>query len=172
MKKEDKNLIIEDLTKQIGAYNHFYLADISAMNAETSSKLRRKCFEKEVKLILVKNTLLRKALENSNKPFDKLYDALKGTTSILLSNTGNAPAKLIKEFRVKNDKPILKAAWVEESIYFGDNQLESLSNLKSKNELIADVIALLQSPAKKVILQLKTGNDKLAGIVKTLADKK
>jgi len=172
MRREDKNLLIDKLTEQIKQYPHFYLADISDLNAEATSKLRRKCFEKQIELVVVKNTLFIKALEKSGKSdFTSLYDSIKGSTSVMFTETGNVPAKLIKEFRKANPKPLLKAAFVEESIYIGENQLEALVSLKSKNELIADVIALLQSPAKNVVSGLQSGRNILAGVVKTLSEK-
>jgi large subunit ribosomal protein L10 len=172
MRREDKNLLIDKLTEQINQYPHFYLADISELNAEVTSKLRRKCFEKQIELVVVKNTLFIKALERSGKSdFTQLYDSIKGSTSVMFTETGNVPAKLIKEFRKKNPKPLLKAAFVEESIYVGENQLETLVSLKSKNELVADVIALLQSPAKNVVSSLQSGRNILAGVVKTLSER-
>ncbi|HYX06729.1 MAG TPA: 50S ribosomal protein L10 [Bacteroidales bacterium] len=169
--REDKHAIVEELTQHINGSNHFYLADISELNAEDTSNLRRKCFEKEVKLMVVKNTLLKKALEQSEGEFDDLYSILKNSTSIMFSDTGNIPAKLIKEFRKKHDKPVLKGAFVEESIYIGDEQLENLASLKSKEELIGDIILLLQSPAINVISSLKSGGNTLAGVIKTLSEK-
>jgi len=172
MRREDKNLLIDKLAEQINQYPHFYLTDISDLNAEVTSKLRRKCFEKQIELVVVKNTLFIKALERSGKSdFTQLYDSIKGSTSVMFAETGNVPAKLIKEFRKKNPKPLLKAAFVEESIYVGENQLDALVSLKSKNELVADVIALLQSPAKNVISSLQSGRNILAGVVKTLSEK-
>ncbi len=172
MRREDKNLLIDKLTEQINKYPHFYLTDISDLNAESTSKLRRKCFEKQIELVVVKNTLFIKALEKSGKSdFTQLYDSIKGSTSVMFTESGNVPAKLIKEFRKANPKPLLKAAFVEESIYVGENQLEALVSLKSKNELIADVIALLQSPAKNVVSGLQSGRNILAGVVKTLSEK-
>ncbi|NOU17285.1 MAG: 50S ribosomal protein L10 [Bacteroidales bacterium] len=172
MRREDKNLLIDKLTEQINQYPHFYLADISELNAEVTSKLRRKCFEKQIELVVVKNTLFIKALERSGKSdFTQLYDSIKGSTSVMFTETGNVPAKLIKEFRKKNPKPLLKAAFVEESIYVGENQLDTLVSLKSKNELVADVIALLQSPAKNVVSGLQSGRNILAGVVKTLSER-
>lgn len=172
MRREDKNLLIDKLAEQINQYPHFYLTDISELNAEVTSKLRRKCFEKQIELVVVKNTLFIKALERSGKSdFSELYDSVKGSTSVMFTETGNVPAKLIKEFRRKNPKPLLKAAFVEESIYVGENQLEALVSLKSKNELVADVIAMLQSPAKNVISSLQSGRNILAGVVKTLSEK-
>ena len=172
MTREDKNLLIDKLTEQILQYPHFYLTDISDLNAETTSKLRRKCFEKQIELVVVKNTLMKKALERSGKSdFSPLFDSLNGSTSVMFTENGNVPAKLIKEFRKTNPKPLLKAAFVEESIYVGENQLEALINIKTKNELIADVIALLQSPAKNVVSALQSGGNILSGVVKTLSEK-
>ena len=168
MRREDKNLLIDKLTEQINKYPHFYLTDISDLNADTTSKLRRKCFEKQIELVVVKNTLFIKALEKSGKSdFTQLYDSIKGSTSVMFTES----AKLIKEFRKANPKPLLKAAFVEESIYVGENQLEALVSLKSKNELVADVIAMLQSPAKNVVSGLQSGRNILAGVVKTLSEK-
>ncbi len=171
MNKEEKKIIIEDLAEKINEYSHFYLTDVSELNAEDTSALRRKCFENEIKLIIVKNTLLKIALENSNGDFQELYPLLEQPTSIMFSNTGNVPAKLIKEFRKKHDKPVLKAAFVEKGLYIGDEKLEILVGIKSKEELIADVIMLLQSPAKNVISALQSGKNILSGVLKTLADR-
>lgn len=172
MRREDKNLLIDKITEQIKQYPHFYLTDAADLNAEVTSKLRRVCFEKQVKLVVVKNTLLKKALERSGKgDFTQMFDSLKGSTSVLFTETGNVPAKLIKEFSKEYKKPLLKAAFVEESIYVGENQLEALATLKSKNELIADVIALLQSPAKNVVSALQSGGNKLSGVIKTLSER-
>lgn len=172
MRREDKNVIIDQLTEQIKQYTHFYLADTSTLNAADTSMLRRKCFEKDIKLVVVKNTLLQKALERCEKAdFSPLFDTLKGSTSIMFTEVANVPAKLIKDFRKTHEKPVLKAAFVEESFYVGDNQLDALATLKSKTELIADVIALLQSPAKKVVSQLQSAPNTIAGVVKTLSER-
>ncbi|PKQ60677.1 50S ribosomal protein L10 [Labilibaculum filiforme] len=171
MKREQKIQIIDSLTEEINASNHFYLTDISDMDAEKTSSLRRICFEKDVKLVVVKNTLLRIALEKAEGDFEGLNVALKGSTSLMLSETGNLPAKLIKEFRKGHDKPILKAAYVEQSLYIGDNELNALCSIKSKEELIGDIVALLQSPIKNVISSLESGKNILAGVVKTLSEK-
>ena len=171
MKRSEKLQVIDQLTEQINSYSHFYLADIADLNAEKSSNLRRLCHKRDVKLIVVKNTLLRKALENSEKETESLYDVLKGNTSILFSNTGNVPAKLIKEFSKENKKPVLKGAYVEESTYVGADQLEVLVNIKSKEELLADVIALLQSPAKNLISALQSGANTITGVLKTLEER-
>jgi large subunit ribosomal protein L10 len=171
MKKEDKDKIIKSLIEKIDNSSNFYLADISELNAADTTDLRRKCFEKQIKLEVVKNTLLKKALENSNGKFDELFSVLENPTSIMFTETANVPARLIKEFRKKHKKPVLKAAYVQESIYVGEDQLESLVNIKSKYEVIGDVIGMLQSPAKNVISALQSGSGKLAGIVKTLSEK-
>ncbi len=171
MKSSEKQVIINNLQEQIDSYNHFYLADISGLNAENTSDLRRLCFKQEVKLVVVKNTLLRKALESSGKNAEELYDALKGNTSVMFTETGNVPAKLIKEFSKKHKKPVLKAAYVEESIYVGADQLEALVAVKSKNELIADVVALLQSPMTTLLSQLQSGGNIIHGVLDTLKEK-
>lgn len=171
MTRDDKNKVIEDLVGKINEYNHFYLTDISELNAEDSSKLRRKCFEKDIELVVVKNTLLKKAFEKSEKDFNEMFDTLKGSTSVMFTETSNVPGKLIKEFRKTHERPILKAAFVEESFYFGDNQVDILSTLKSKDELIGDIILLLQSPVKNVISSLQSGGSTLTGILKTLSEK-
>jgi large subunit ribosomal protein L10 len=171
MTREEKSQVIQDLTAQLAETPNIYLADISGLNAEDTSKLRRACFKANIKLMVVKNTLLSKAMSSSDKEFGSLPETLKGNTSIMLSETGNGPAKVIKDFRKKNDKPILKGAYVEEAIYVGDDYLETLSNIKSKDEVIGDIIGLLQSPAKNVVSALKSGGSKLSGILKTLSEK-
>ncbi|MBU2466014.1 MAG: 50S ribosomal protein L10 [Bacteroidetes bacterium] len=171
MKKEDKQAVIQSMTEQLNQSSNFYLADTSELNAEKTSQLRRLCFSRDVKLVVVKNTLLRKAMENAGKDYNELYDTLKGATSVMFSESGNVPAKLIKEFRKKTDRPILKGAYIEESVYIGDDQLEFLISIKSKNELIADLIALLQSPAKNVIGALQSGGHKLSGVLQTLSER-
>jgi large subunit ribosomal protein L10 len=175
MKKEDKSAIIKQLETTLGEYAHFYLADFGGLNAAKTTELRRTCFKQDIKLVVVKNTLLRKALDNSSVDFSELYSSLVGETSMLLSNVGNAPAIIIQDFskasKSKVKKDILKAAYVEESFYIGANQLESLIHVKSKNELIADVIALLQSPAKNVISALQSGGSTIHGVLKTLSER-
>jgi large subunit ribosomal protein L10 len=171
MRRAEKESIIADLREQIENASHFYLTDISNLNAADTSNLRRKCFEREIELVVVKNTLLRQALEKSEGKFDELYDILKDSTSIMFCETGNIPAKLIKDFRKDKDRPLLKAAFVEESIYLGDEQLDMLSSLKSKNELIADVLALLQSPMTNLLSAMQSGGNNMAGALKTLAEK-
>ena len=159
------------MTAQLADSANIYLADISGLDAVATSNLRRACFKANIKLAVVKNTLLAKAMEASDKEFGELPDVLKGNTSLMLSETGNAPAKLIKNFRKKSDKPLLKGAFIEEAVYVGDENLESLVNIKSKEEVIGDIIGLLQSPAKNVISGLKSGGGQLAGILKTISEK-
>ncbi|GGG52050.1 50S ribosomal protein L10 [Croceivirga lutea] len=171
MTREEKATVIEDLTAQLADNPTIYLADISGLDAGTTSDLRRACFKANIKLAVVKNTLLAKAMEASDKDFGELSSVLKGNTSLMLTETGNVPAKLIKNFRKKSDKPVLKGAFIEEAVYLGDENLETLVNIKSKEELIGDVIGLLQSPAKNVISGLKSGGGKLAGILKTLSER-
>ena len=171
MTREEKATVIDDLTAQLADNSNIYLADISGLDAGKTSDLRRACFKANIKLAVVKNTLLAKAMEASDKEFGELPNVLKGNTSLMLSETGNAPAKLIKNFRKKADKPLLKGAFIEEAVYIGDENLEALVNIKSKEEVIGDIIGLLQSPAKNVISGLKSGGGKLAGILKTLSEK-
>lgn len=171
MTREEKSKAIEVLTAQLGDNTNIYLADISGLDAGTTTNLRRACFKAGVKLTVVKNTLLYKAMEGSGKDFGELKDVLKGNTSLMISETGNAPAKVIKEFRKKADKPLLKGAFIEEAIYVGDEQLDALVEIKSREELIGDIVGLLQSPAKNVVSALKSGGGKLAGIIKTLSEK-
>ena len=171
MTKEEKNQFIDELDKSIQSNSNFYLADISGLTAEESSALRRLCFKREVSLQVVKNTLLKKALERNDSNFEDLYNVLKGNTSIMFTDVANAPAKLIKEFRKKHDRPIFKAAHLDQAFYIGEEYLDTLSNLKSKDELIAEIVALLQSPVNNVISSLQSGSSKLSGIVKTLAER-
>ena len=171
MTREDKLTVIQDLTSQLSENATIYLADISGLDADTTSNLRRACFKANIRLSVVKNTLLAKAMEASEKDLGELPEILKVNTSLMFSEVSNAPAKLIKAFRKNSDKPILKGAFIEEAIYVGDNQLDSLVNIKSKEEVIGDIIGLLQSPAKNVISGLKSGGGKLAGIIKTLSER-
>ena len=172
MTREEKAVVINNLVEQLNAYPHFYITNIEALNAEQTATLRRKCFESNIKLVVVKNTLLGKALESVDKADADLVKVLEGSTSVMFAETGKAPAVLIKEFRKKNDKPILKAAYVEGCVYVGDDQLEALSNIKSRAELIGDIVALLQSPAKNVISALQgNAGQKVAGIVKALEER-
>ncbi|MBL7138072.1 MAG: 50S ribosomal protein L10 [Bacteroidales bacterium] len=171
MKKEEKNQIIDSMVEKLKEANIFYLTDISDLNVETSGHLRRLCFKRNVELQMIKNTLLRLAMKKSGKNLEPFYSILTGSTSVMFSEVPNDPAKLIQEFRKRSPKPILKGAWVEETAYLGDDQLNVLVNIKSKNELVADLIALLQSPAKNVISALQSGGANLSGIVKTLSER-
>lgn len=171
MTREQKSQVIEELTAELASNANIYLTDISGLNAGNTSDLRRACFKANVKLAVVKNTLLEKAMAASEKDFGDLPTILKGNTSLMYSETGNAPAKVIKAFRKKSDRPLLKGAFIEEAIYIGDDQLDALVDIKSREELIGDIVGLLQSPAKNVISALKSGGGKLAGIIKTLSEK-
>ena len=172
MNKEQKNQLISDLTERLKNNDVVYLADVSAMTVEKSNRLRRMCFNQNISLQVVKNTLLRKAMENvEGKDFSGLFEALKGNTSIMMSETGNAPARLLKEFRKKEVKPVLKGAYIQEAIFLGEESLETLVSLKSKDELVGDIIALLQSPIKSVVGALESGKNTLAGLVKTLEER-
>ena len=172
MTREEKLAVINGLAEQLNAYPHFYITNIEALNAEQTAKLRRKCFENGVKLVVVKNTLLTKALEKVEKADADLVSVLEGSTSVMFTETGKAPAVLIKEFRKSCDKPVLKAAYVEGCVYVGNNQLETLCNIKSREELIGDIVSLLQSPAKNVISALQgSAGQKIAGLVKALEER-
>lgn len=172
MTREEKNIEIDSLAQQLSEFPNFYITNIESLNSEKTSKLRRLCYSKNVKLRVAKNNLIKKALQKLDPTaYDTLIPTLKGTSAIMFSKVSNVPAKLIKEFRAKDSVPAIKAAWIDSSVFVGDNQLEVLANLKSKNELIAEVIALLQSPAKNVVSQLTSGGSKLAGILKTLEEK-
>ena len=171
MTREEKSNIIKELTDKLAETSSIYFTDISGLDAQTTNKLRRACFKANINLLVVKNTLMAKAMGSTEKDFGELDQTLKGNTSIMFSETGNAPAKVIKDFRKKNEKPLLKGAFVDEAIYLGDNYLEALVNIKSKEEVIGDIIGLLQSPAKNVISALQSGGGKLSGILKTLSEK-
>lgn len=171
MKKSEKNTIIGSLTEQINTSSHFYLTDIESLDAARTSDLRRLCNKQQVKLVVVKNTLLRKAIEASNIEAKELYDVLKGNTSVMFCENANVPAKLIKDFKKKNTMPILKGAYVQESVYIGENQLDVLISIKSKKELLGEVIGLLQSPIKNVLGGLQSGGQTIHGVLKTLSEK-
>jgi len=171
MRREEKDAIINSLAEKLKEYSHFYLTDTAQLNAADTSDLRRKCFENDIKLIVVKNTLLKRALQMSEGNFEELYPVLKGTTSIMFAQTGNGPAKLIKEFRRQHDKPVFKGAYVQESIFVGEVMLETLISVKTKQELIGDIILLLQSPARNVVSALQSGGNKLHGVLETLSKK-
>ena len=170
MRKEDKQSIIEQLGAKLNEYAHFYLVDVTGLNAEATSSLRRKCFGADIKMVVVKNTLLHKAFEAAEIDYSPLYDVLKGSTAVFFCNTANAPAKLIKE-EGKSGVPALKAAYAEEGFYVGADQLDTLCAIKSKNEVIADVVALLQSPAKNVISALQSAGQTIHGVLKTLGER-
>lgn len=171
MRKEDKKVLIDNLTQQLEENSNFYITDIASLNAEDTSDLRRLSFKNGIKVVMVKNTLLRKAMDNVDKDFSELYPTLVGNTAVMFSEAGNAPAKMIKELRKKHDRPIVKSAFIEEAAYIGDEQLDFLVSIKSKDELIADIVALLQSPVKNVISSLQSGGNTLTGILKTLSEK-
>ncbi len=170
MKKEDKQLLIQSLGEGLEKYAHFYLVDVTGMNAAETSALRRKCFQQEVKMVVVKNTLLEKAMEASQVDFSPLYACLKGSTAVFFCNTANVPAKLIKEV-AKDGIPGLKGAYAEESIYVGADQLEALCAIKSKTELLGELVALLQSPVKNVVSALQSGGQTIHGVLKTLGER-
>jgi large subunit ribosomal protein L10 len=171
MKKTDKSALIKELSEQINEYNHFYVTDTLGLNAGATSDLRRACFQKDIKIMVVKNSLFKLALKQSDKNVEGMDEAFKGTSAVLFCNTGNLPAKLIQEFQKKNELPELKGAYVEESVYLGSDQLEVLTKIKSKEELLGEVITLLQSPAKNVISALQSGGTKIHGILQTLSEK-
>ena len=171
MTREEKSQVIETLTAELSEASTLYLTDIAGLDAATTVALRRACFKAGIRLSVVKNTLLEKAMEASDKEFGDLKEVLKGNTSLMFSEVGNAPAKVIKDFRKKSDKPILKGAYIEESVYIGDDQVDALVSIKSKEELIGDIITLLQSPAKNVVSGLQSGGGKLAGILQTLSER-
>ncbi len=170
MKKEVKDTIITELGEKLKEYPHFYLVDVTGLNASATSSLRRKCFKSEIKMIVVKNNLLHKAFEASKLDYEPLYGVLKGNTAIMFSHVANIPAKLLKEYK-KEGIPALKAAYAEESMFIGADKLEELVALKSKDELIADVVALLQSPAKNVVSALQSGASTIHGVLKTLGER-
>lgn len=171
MRKEEKQEVVLALTEQIQEYGNFYITDTANLSVAKVNAIRRKCFESDIKMLVAKNTLIRKAMEAADGDFSEMFDVLKGSSSIMFSKSANAPAKLIKQLRKQGDKPVLKAAYIDSAVFIGDNQLDALVNLKSKEELVADIIALLQSPAKNVISGLQSGGNKLAGIVKTLQER-
>ncbi len=172
MRKEDKSTIIAQLGELINQYPHFYLVDVEGLDAAATSALRRKCFESDLKMVVVKNTLFQKALEECEVDFAPLYDTLVGTTAVLFTQVANVPAKMLKDFASKKMlKPSLKAAYAEEGIYVGADQLDALCAIKSKNEVIAEIVALLQSPAKNVLSALQSGQNTIHGVLKTLGEK-
>ncbi|HNT80519.1 MAG TPA: 50S ribosomal protein L10 [Bacteroidia bacterium] len=172
MTREEKNQIIDRLADEFKSHNYFYITDIATLNADASSNLRRLCFKHNVRINVAKNTLIRKALEKVDaSAYEGLFETLVGTSAIMFSETGNVPARVIKEFRKSSDRPVLKGAFIDTDIFVGDENLETLASLKSKNELIADVIFLLKSPATQVVSALQSGGNKLSGIIKTLEER-
>lgn len=171
MTREEKNQIIDNLVGELSRYSSFYITDISALPSDKTSKLRRLCFNKQVGLTVAKNSLIKKALEKIEGDFSELVPTLKGFSAIMVAEFPNVPAKLIKEFRATSDKPLLKSACIDGGIYVGDNQLDALASLKTKDELVGDIIGLLQSPAQNVISGLKGQGGKIAGILKTLEER-
>ena len=171
MTREEKQTTIEELKVKIDNHDFFYFTDSSTLNVADINNFRRQCFQNNIEFHVVKNTLVKKAMEASEKNYEELYEILKGPTAIMFTTTSNAPAKVLKEFREKHDKPVLKAAYIDADIFKGDDQINSLASLKSREELIGDVIGLLQSPAKNVISALRSGGQKLSGILKTLSEK-
>jgi large subunit ribosomal protein L10 len=171
MTKEEKINMINIIKSELDNSANIYVTDCSGLNADSTSKLRRACFKSNVKLSVVKNTLLLKAMEEVEKDFGDLKSVLNGNTALMYSEVGNAPAKVIKNFRKKSEKPILKGAFIEEAIYLGDDMLDSLVEIKSKEELIGEIIGLLQSPAKNLVSALKSSGNKISGVLKTLSEK-
>jgi large subunit ribosomal protein L10 len=172
MTREEKSKYIEDLAAEISSANVFYIADTAELTVDTINAIRRRCFQSNIRLRVVKNALLEKAMDRvEGKNFGELKQTLKGGTSIMFSEVGNAPARLIQEFRKKSDKPVLKGAYIDEAIFIGDSQLATLESLKSREELIGDIVGLLQSPAENVISGLKGAGSKIAGILKTLEER-
>lgn len=171
MNKEEKYELVSALTEQMKEYGNFYITDTSDLTVEKINKIRRKCFENDITIQVAKNSLIKKAMDAVGGDFGDIADILKGSSSIMFSRTGNAPAKLIKQLRKEGDKPVLKAAYIDQAIFIGDSQLDTLVNLKSREQLIGDIIGLLQSPAKNVVSALQSGGNKLAGIVKTLQER-
>jgi len=171
MKREEKESIVLELKEKIASYNTIYIADTSNLTVAQVNEVRKKCFDKNVKFQVAKNTLIRKAMESIGTEYNEIFSALKGTSAIMFSETGNVPAKIIKDLRKTMEKPVLKGAWIDTAVYLGDNQLDTLVAIKSKQELLGDIITLLQSPTKNVISGLQSGKNKLAGIVKTLSER-
>lgn len=171
MKKEEKLVQIKNLTKDLSESSNFYLADIAGLDSKSTLDLRRACFKANIRMSVVKNTLLQKAMDESEKEFGDLKSVLKGNTSLMFSDKENIPAKLIRDFRKKSDKPILKAAFIGESVYIGDDKIDILANLKSKEELIGEIISILKSPINNVISSLSSSKFKITSIIKKLSEK-
>ena len=172
MRKEDKSVIVEQIGALLQQYPHFYLVDIEGMNAETTSALRRKCFQNNIKMVAVKNTLLKKALDANEADFSEMYGVLKGSTALIFAETANVPAKMLKKFNKDHQGvPALKAAYAEESIYVGAENLDALCAIKSKNELIAEVVAALEGQVQGVLGALESGASTIYGVLDTIAEK-
>jgi len=171
MNKEEKYDLVLALTEQMKEYGNFYITDTSNLTVAKVNNIRRKCFENDITMQVTKNSLIKKAMEAAGGDFSPIYDVLKGSSSILFSKSATAPAKLIKQLRKTGDKPILKAAYIDSAVFIGDNQLDTLTKLKSKEQLIGEIVGLLQSPAKNVISALQSGGNILAGVVKTLQER-
>ena len=171
MRKKEKKILIDALTQKLIENNNFYITDIATLNAEDTSNLRRLSFKNGIQMVVVKNTLLRKAMENVDKDYSELYSTLVGNSCVMFSEAGNAPAKMIKDFRKKTKLPLIKGAYIEEMTYLGDDQIDFLVSIKSKDELVADIVALLQSPIKNVVSALQSGGNTLTGILETLSEK-
>ncbi len=171
MTKEEKHELVIALTEQMKDYGNFYITDTSDLSVAKINDIRRKCFESEITMQVAKNSLIKKAMEAAGGDFSPIFDVLKGSSSILFSKSGTAPAKLIKQLRKKGEKPILKAAYIQEAVFIGDNQLDTLINLKTKEQLVGEIIGLLQSPAKNVVSALQSGGNIIAGVVKTLQER-
>jgi len=171
MTREEKSATIQELAEKLANTQYFYLTNAEGMSVDTTNRFRRICFDKGLEFRTVKNTLLRKAMEQLGNQYDEIFDALAGPTSIIFTETGNLPAHVLEDFRKTAKQPILKGAWIDSAVYLGEDQLASLKTVKSKNDLIADLVYLLQSPTKKVLGQLQSGGQILAGLVKTLQEK-
>ncbi|HWD87905.1 MAG TPA: 50S ribosomal protein L10 [Mucilaginibacter sp.] len=171
MNKDEKHELVLALTEKMKEYGNFYITDTANLTVAKVNDIRRKCFESEITMQVAKNSLIKKAMEAAGGDFSSIYDALKGSSTILFTKSATAPAKLIKQLRKTGEKPVLKAAYIDSAVFVGDNQLDTLINLKSKEQLIGEIIGLLQSPAKNVISGLQSGGNKLAGIVKTLQER-
>jgi len=171
MNKDEKHELVLDLSEKMKEYGNFYITDTANLTVAKVNDIRRKCFESDITMQVAKNSLIKKAMEAAGGDFSPMYDVLKGSSTILFTKSATAPAKLIKQLRKTGEKPILKAAYIDASVFVGDNQLDTLINLKSKEQLIGEIIGLLQSPAKNVISGLQSGGNKLAGIVKTLQER-
>ena len=172
MNKEEKHELVLALTEQMKEYGNFYITDTSNLTVAKINNIRRKCFESDITIQVAKNSLIEKAMQGTGGDYGQIYDVLKGSSTILFSKSATAPAKLIKQLRKSgSEKPVIKAAYIDSAVFIGDNQLDMLTSLKSKEELIGEIIGLLQSPAKNVISGLQSGGNKLAGIVKTLQER-